>query len=156
MLMTIDQDHIASGTEQFPTPEATQHLAPAALDPGQDMDPGDDEDEEDLYNDPLHGPGCQYLDNNQGEGHDTDDDFGNMPALELEEDGPSRVGSSQVDPEVDPEVDSHKKKIEDLAREAKLNNIKIAMEFIQAIESASLDGEFSKLNPKTLEQLRTP
>lgn len=126
------------------------------------MDPGDDEGEEDLYDDPLHDPGCQDLDNNQGEGHgsDTDDEFGNMPDGPDLEDGPSRVGGSQVhlqvDPEVDPEVDSHKKKIEDLAREAKLNNIKIAMEFIWAIESASLDGECSKLNPKTLEQLRTP
>ena len=30
------------------------------------------------------------------------------------------------------------------------------MEFVQAIESASLDDEFSKLDPKTLDRLRNP
>ena len=30
------------------------------------------------------------------------------------------------------------------------------MEFVQAIESASLDDEFSKLDPKTLDRLQNP
>jgi hypothetical protein len=46
--------------------------------------------------------------------------------------------------------------LEELSAVAKLDHIKQAMEFIRALENASLDDRFSKLGPKALQRLRNP
>ena len=46
--------------------------------------------------------------------------------------------------------------LEELSAVAKLDHIKQAMEFIRALENASLDDRFSKLSPKALQRLRNP
>ena len=46
--------------------------------------------------------------------------------------------------------------LEELFAVAKLDHIKQAMEFIHALENASLDDRFSKLCPETLQHLQDP
>jgi hypothetical protein len=46
--------------------------------------------------------------------------------------------------------------LEELSAVAKLDHIKQAMEFIHALENASLDDRFSKLGPKALQRLQNP
>jgi hypothetical protein len=150
-----------------------QHLLlPMALE-GPNQSQGVDLDalgEEDTYHEPIHDPGCQDLDDIEGRnvGNDDDDD-GEMPGPGLgehehedmpgfHEDEPPRMADAAraSEPEPDVLVDPHKRALEDLAKQARLSHLKIAMEFAQAIESASLDDEFSKLDPRTLERLQNP
>ena len=169
--MAVDQD--PEQPEQF---EDIRHPFPTALDlpvaegplanQGQGVDPLD---EEDPYQEPIYDPGCQDLDDIQvpsedrnlrdDDGVDGDigeDEFeGNVPGPDFHEDEPPRMPEQLREPEPDV-LDSHKRKLEDLAKQARLSHLKIAMEFVQAIESASLDDKFSKLDPITLHRLRNP
>lgn len=148
--------------------EDTQHPLPMALEgpnQGRGVDPLD---EEDTYHEPMHDPGCQDLDI-QGRDADNDDDGdmllglgedeqhepeGDMPGFH--EDEPPRMAGVPGASEPEPDVDPHKRALEDLAKQARLSHLNIAMEFAQAIESASLGDEFSKLDQRTLDRLRNP
>jgi hypothetical protein len=162
-------DHLGMAVDQVAGQfEDTQHPLPMALEgpnQGRGVDPLD---EEDTYHEPMHDPGCQDLDI-QGRDADNDDDGdmllglgedeqhepeGDMPGFH--EDEPPRMAGVPGASEPEPDVDPHKRALEDLAKQARLSHLNIAMEFAQAIESASLGDEFSKLDQRTLDRLRNP
>ncbi|KAF8809746.1 hypothetical protein BYT27DRAFT_7254467 [Phlegmacium glaucopus] len=101
--------------------------------------------------DPMSGPdpGCQDLDN-QDDGLDPDEDFGDIPESDVDE-----FELHQGQPE-SPEEQSPSLDLDELAGLATLNNLRISMAFIQAIASSSLDDEYSGLDPSILQRIRNP
>ena len=59
-------------------------------------------------------------------------------------------------PEVSPVLPPPAVRLEELSDLACLKDIKLTMEFIRALDSATLDDEYSHLDSDTLERLRNP
>ena len=133
----------------------------------QVVDPLGDEDT--TYHEPILDPGCQDLDDIQsrdagGNDGDEEDDQVHEDDEDDLEPGMADTQAGGLDVDQPPRFsavgdaagDFHKNALENLAKQARLSHLNIAMEFAQAIEAASLDDDFSKLDPRILDSLRNP
>ena len=81
-------------------------------------------------------------------------DMAQMDDQDAADPRPGDVGCLDEPPEQAPLA--HRIGLEELSDLARLNDIKLAMKFIQALENASLDDEHSGLDADTLDRLRNP
>ena len=80
---------------------------------------------------------------------------GNTPHGVLQTAGPADPGCLEEEQQ-DPAPSNYTTGLEELSNLAKLKDIKLTMEFIKALDGASLDNEHSRLDADTLHHLRNP
>ena len=130
----LDQPQLRSGEETLASDTAPD--SPLAS-PNLNLDADDEQSQSEVGSHQAPDPGCQELDRNE-------------PA-EGEGNGDVGIGQDEGECGVDGPIN-----LEELSDLAHNEEIKIAMDFIRALEAASLDDEGMRLEPEALERLRNP